>query len=57
MRLEGLGKLKKSNNLIGNGTRDLPAFSIGPQPNTLPREAVSSLNIASDERMTVIIIS
>jgi hypothetical protein len=32
-RLEGLGKLKtKSNYLIGNQTRDLPACSIVPQP-------------------------
>jgi hypothetical protein len=28
---------KKSNNLIGNRTRDLPACSIVPQPTTLPR--------------------
>jgi hypothetical protein len=28
MRLEGLGLLKKSSDLIGNGTRDLPACSI-----------------------------
>jgi hypothetical protein len=32
--LEGLGKLKKSND-IGNQTRDLPACSIVPQPTTL----------------------
>jgi hypothetical protein len=37
MRLEGLGKLKISNYLIGNRTRDLPACSIVPQPTTLPR--------------------
>jgi hypothetical protein len=37
MLLEGLGKLKKSNNLIENRTRDLPACSIVPQPTTLPR--------------------
>jgi hypothetical protein len=36
-RLEGLGKLKKSNALIENRTRDLPAFSVVPQPTTLPR--------------------
>jgi hypothetical protein len=34
VRLEGLGKLKKSNNFIGNWTRDLPACSIVPQPTT-----------------------
>jgi hypothetical protein len=38
VRLEGLGKLKKkSNGLIGNRTRDIPACSIVPQPTTLPR--------------------
>jgi hypothetical protein len=32
VRLEGLGKLKnKSNNVVGNGTRDLPACSIMPR--------------------------
>jgi hypothetical protein len=35
--LEGLGKLKKSNDLIGTRTRDLPACGIVPQPTTLPR--------------------
>jgi hypothetical protein len=35
MRLEGLGGLKKSNGVIGNRTRDLPACSIVPQPTTL----------------------
>jgi hypothetical protein len=37
MRLEELGQLKKSNDLISNGTHDLPACSIVPQPTTLPR--------------------
>jgi hypothetical protein len=36
VRLEGLGKLKKIH-LIGTRTRDLPACSIVPQPNTLSR--------------------
>jgi hypothetical protein len=35
MRLEGLGQLKKSNDLIEIRTRDLPACSIVPQPTTL----------------------
>jgi hypothetical protein len=35
--LEGLVQLKKSNDLIGNRNRDLPACSIVPQPTTLPR--------------------
>jgi hypothetical protein len=34
---EGLGKLKKKSQLIGNRTRDLPACSIVPQPATPPR--------------------
>jgi hypothetical protein len=37
VRLEGLGKLKKSNEPIRNRTRDLPDFSIVPQPTTLSR--------------------
>jgi hypothetical protein len=37
VQLEGLGKLKKSNNLIGIRTSDLLACSIVPQPNTLSR--------------------
>jgi hypothetical protein len=34
MQLEELGKLKKSNDLIGNLTRHLPACNIVPQPTT-----------------------
>jgi hypothetical protein len=34
VRLEGLGQLKKSNDLIGNRTRDFPACRIVPQPTT-----------------------
>jgi hypothetical protein len=41
VRLEGLGKLKKSNDLIGNRTRDLLACSIMPQPTTIPRAPFS----------------
>jgi hypothetical protein len=36
VRLEGLGKLKKSTS-SGTRTGDLPACSIMPQPTTLPR--------------------
>jgi hypothetical protein len=32
VRLEGLGKLKKFNDLIGTHARDLLAFSTVPQP-------------------------
>jgi hypothetical protein len=35
VRLEGLGKLKKFNDLIRNRTHDLPACSIVPQPTML----------------------
>jgi hypothetical protein len=35
--LEGLGQLKKSSDLIGNRTDDLPACSIVPQPAALLR--------------------
>jgi hypothetical protein len=35
--LEGLDQLKKSSNLIGIRTLNLPACSIVPQPSTLPR--------------------
>jgi hypothetical protein len=37
VRLEGFGKLKESNDLIGTRTRDLPACRIESQPTTLPR--------------------
>jgi hypothetical protein len=40
VRLEGLGQLKKSNELIGIRTRDLPAYSIVSQLTTLPRAAI-----------------
>jgi hypothetical protein len=37
MQLEGLGKLKNSSDLMGNGNRDLPACGITPQPKPLLR--------------------
>jgi hypothetical protein len=40
MRLEGLGKFKKSIDLIGIRTWYLPASSIALQPITLPRAPV-----------------
>jgi hypothetical protein len=43
VRLEALRKVKKSNGLIGNTNRDLPACSIVPQPIPLPREATKVL--------------
>jgi hypothetical protein len=39
VRLEGLATLKRTH-LIGARSRDLPAFSIVPQPTTLPRAPV-----------------
>jgi hypothetical protein len=36
VRLEGLDQLKKSNDLIGDQTRDLPACNIMAQPTMLP---------------------
>jgi hypothetical protein len=41
VRLEGLGRLKKSNYLIGNRTRNLSTCSIVPQPTTLPRGRIT----------------
>jgi hypothetical protein len=43
VRLEGLGKLKHSNDLIGNRTRYLPAFNIVPQPIMLPRGPIEPI--------------
>jgi hypothetical protein len=41
VRLEGLPKLKKFNDLIRTGTCDLLACSIAPQPSTLPCASAS----------------
>jgi hypothetical protein len=43
VRLEGLGQLKKFNDLIGDQTRDLPTCSIVPQPTTLLRAPAGSI--------------
>jgi hypothetical protein len=45
VRLEGLGKLKKSTS-SGTRTGDLPAYSVAPQPTTLPRapNAIQTVN-------------
>jgi hypothetical protein len=37
LRLEGLGKLRKFDDLIRNRTNDLQACNTAPQPTTLPR--------------------
>jgi hypothetical protein len=36
---------------IGNGTRDLPAYSIVPQPNTLLRVSFSPSHLHSTQRI------
>jgi hypothetical protein len=41
--LEGLSKLKKSNDLTGNRTHDLLACSIVPQPTMLPRPPIKPM--------------
>jgi hypothetical protein len=41
VRLKGFGQLKKSSDLNGNQTRDLPHCSIVPQQTTLPRAPCS----------------
>jgi hypothetical protein len=46
MQLEGLGKLKKFNYLIGNRTHNLPACSIVPQLTTLPHAALFLVHTA-----------
>jgi hypothetical protein len=40
VRLEILRSIEKSNNLINNRTRGLPACSTAPRPTTLPRVPV-----------------
>jgi hypothetical protein len=44
MWLEGLSKLKKSNDLIRIRTRDLQACNIVPKPTRLPRAPHSNSN-------------
>jgi hypothetical protein len=55
VRLEGLGKLKKSNDLIGNRTGDLPACSIVLQPTTLQRAPVVVLVVLV--RVVVVVVT
>jgi hypothetical protein len=43
VRLEGLGQFKKSSDLIGILTRDLPACSIVPQPTTLTLRNIANV--------------
>jgi hypothetical protein len=43
LHLEGLGQLKKSNDLMGNKTCDLLAWSTVPQPTTLPRDPYTNI--------------
>jgi hypothetical protein len=56
VRLEGLGTLKKFNDLIGKGTNKLPACSIVPQPTTLPRAHSGDGRWENEERGDQVII-
>jgi hypothetical protein len=46
MQLEGLGKLKKIIHLIEYRTSDFPACNIVSQPNTLPRDPRTYLQLS-----------
>jgi hypothetical protein len=52
VRLEELGKLKHSIDFIGNGTRDLPACSIVPQPTTLRLESDQQYEVRISDCLT-----
>jgi hypothetical protein len=53
VRLEGLGQLKKSNDLIGTWTRDLPACNIVPQrKDSIATNTVSSFLIPFQYTLT-----
>jgi hypothetical protein len=57
VRLEGLGKLKHLNGVIGTRTRDLSACSIAPQPSTLPRTpGFCRRNCGKDLRYTRVLL-
>jgi hypothetical protein len=49
--------IKKSSDLIGNWTRDLPACRIVPEPTTLPREVLMVLTTRSTIFWNVILCS
>jgi len=42
--------MKKSNDTIGNRTRDLPAFSAVPQPTAPPRAPTSVIQLAKKKK-------
>jgi hypothetical protein len=50
MWLGGLDKLKKSNDLIGNQTCDLPARNIVPQPTMLLCTPIGGIHMHIDSR-------
>jgi hypothetical protein len=52
-RLEGLGQLKKSNDIIVNRTRDFPACSMVPQQTTLPRSNSHKMPIVRMSNMKI----
>jgi hypothetical protein len=53
VRMGGLGKLKKSNDLIGNRTRDLPACSVVPQPTMNDKKARMLTEAIADSFMAL----
>jgi hypothetical protein len=53
--VEGLGKFKKSIDLIGLKTRDLSACSIVPQPTTLPRAPLKVAKTSDISRTFVLL--
>jgi hypothetical protein len=60
MRLEGLSQFEKSNDLIENRTRHLPACSIVPQPITIPvapNESLGNINKCSVTHLVLFKIS
>jgi hypothetical protein len=57
MRLEGIGQLKKSNDLIKDRSRDLPACSIVHQPSTPPRTPYNVVHIIQTLDLKVIYTS
>jgi hypothetical protein len=53
VRLEGLGQLTKTNDLIENGSNDIPACSIVPQSVTLPRDP--HRHMITDDKMLLLL--
>jgi hypothetical protein len=54
--LEGLGKLKKSNDLLRNRTHYFLPCSIVPQPTTLPRVTIAAVLLSTDTHDTSAVV-